>query len=222
MTQATRLTVLTALLLAVLGAPEAAGACSPNSSILKSPRAGSQEVQAKALNDRGDVVGFADGEDGTFHAILWKRGKAARAVDLGVPRGYVSSEAYGVNNHRVVFGLLYDKKERAFPFRWKDGHMTLLKGPNGRLRQADVPDRNAINERGEIAATLIIAGQRRAVRWTREGKATCSPGAAGTHLDERMEHQRGRRRVRLVAQAAQRRRREQPGALDAIRQGRSR
>lgn len=93
--------------------------------------------------------------------------------------GYVSSEAYGVNNHRVVFGLLYDRKERSFPFRWAHGRMTLLKGPNGRKRPADVPDRNAINERGEIAATLLVGGQRRAVRWTRKGKASFLPALPG-------------------------------------------
>jgi probable HAF family extracellular repeat protein len=194
MKQTTRLTVLAAPLAGILltgcgvddsprtgSSPVAteAAACSPRTSILKSPRVGSKEVQAKALNDRGDVVGFADGRDGTFRAILWKRGKVARAVDLGVLRGYVSSEAYGVNNHRVVFGLLYDKKERSFPFRWKDGRMTVLRGPNGRRQQADVPDRNAINERGEIAGTLLVAGHRRAVRWTRKGKATFLPGLPG-------------------------------------------
>jgi hypothetical protein len=150
----------------------AAAACPPSTTILKSPRAGAHEVQAKGLNDRGDVVGFSDGKDGTFRAILWKRGRTAQAVKLGVLPGYVSSEAYGVNNHRVVFGLLYDKRERTYPFRWKAGRMTVLRGPNGRVQQADVPDRNAINERGEITATLIVAGNRRAVRWTRKGKAT--------------------------------------------------
>ena len=52
-------------------------ACSPSTTILESPRAGSMEVQAKALNDRGDIVGFADSNDGTgaIHAILWKGGK---------------------------------------------------------------------------------------------------------------------------------------------------
>jgi probable HAF family extracellular repeat protein len=156
-----------------------AAACSPSSSILESPRVGSMEVQAKALNDRGDVVGFADGRDGTMHAILWRRGNVARAVDLGVLPGYVSSEAYGVTNQRVVFGLLYDRRERTFPFLWNDGRMTVLRGPNGRKRQADVPDRNAINERGQIAGTLLIAGQRRAVRWTRNGKATLLPPLPG-------------------------------------------
>ena len=164
--------------LAAVPAAEAA-TCSPTRSILKSPRAGSHEVQAKALNDRGDVVGFADGRDGATHAILWKGGKASKAVDLGGLPGYVASEAYAINNHRVVFGLLYDKRERTFPFRWKRGRMTVLKGPNGRLRPADVPDRNAINERGEIAGTLLINGNRRAVRWTRKGKATLLPALPG-------------------------------------------
>jgi probable HAF family extracellular repeat protein len=116
-------------------------ACSPSMSILKSPRVGSKEVQAKALNDRGDIVGFADSTDGTYRAILWKGGKLVGAVDLGVLPGYVSSEAYGVNNDRVVFGLLYDKKERTFPFRWEDGRMTVLRGPNGRIQQAAIPNR---------------------------------------------------------------------------------
>jgi probable HAF family extracellular repeat protein len=172
----TALLLLGSLLAAV---PASAADCTPRRSVLKSPRVGSSEVQAKALNDRGDVVGFADGRDGTYHAILWKGGKVGWAVDLGVLPGYVSSEAYGVNNDRVVFGLLYDKRDHTFPFRWKRGRMTVLKGPNGRRQQADIPDRNAINERGEMATTLLIAGQRRAVRWTRKGKATFLPALPG-------------------------------------------
>ena len=159
--------------------PELATACSPSTSILKSPRAGSKEVQAKALNDRGDVVGFSDGADGTYRAIMWKGGTVAGAVDLGVLPGYVSSEAYGVTNDRIVFGLLYDSKERTFPFRWMNGRMTVLRAPNGSIQQMAVPDRNAINERGETAGTLLVAGNRRAVRWTRDGKATFLPALPG-------------------------------------------
>jgi len=154
--------------------------CAPSATILGSPRAGSQEVQAKALNDRGDIVGFADSGGGTpQHAIMWEGGKAEDAVDLGVLPGYVSSEAYGVNNRRVVFGLLYDKQERTFPFRWKAGRMTVLLGPNGRRQQADQPDGNTINDRGQMAATLVIAGQRQAVRWSPAGRATRLEGLDG-------------------------------------------
>ena len=42
----------------------AANVCSPTATILQSPRAASEEVQAKGINDRGDVVGFADANDG--------------------------------------------------------------------------------------------------------------------------------------------------------------
>ncbi len=158
--------------------------CSPSSTILESPRAHSLEVQAKAINDRGDIVGFADSNDskGPIHAILWKGGKAAGAIDLGVLPGYVASEAYGVNDRRVVFGLLYDKKERAVPFRWANGHMAILKGPNGELLHTDNPGaggRNAINSSGEMAWTVIVRGDRRAVRWTPDGKATFLPGLPG-------------------------------------------
>ena len=156
-------------------------ACAPRATIVESPRPNSGEVQVKALNDRGDLVGFADADGGSsaMHAILWKGGKAPGAVDLGVLPGYVASEAYGVNNNRVVFGVLYDEKEHTFPFRWEAGHMTLLKGLNGQPQQVDVSQRNAINDRGQVAATLIVAGQRQAVRWSADGSATRLPALPG-------------------------------------------
>lgn len=173
------------LAVASAGATRAASpACSPSARILTSPRPDSLEVQVKAINDRGDVVGFADSKDGKgpIHAILWKGWDVEQAVDLGVLPGYVASEAYGVNDHRVVFGLLYDRKERIVPFRWENGHMIVLKGPNGRLLHTDNPGaggRNAINDRGEMAWTMVVRGDRRAVRWTPAGKATFLPGLPG-------------------------------------------
>ena len=157
-----------------------ATACTPSTSILKSPRAGSKEVQAKALNDRGDVVGFSDGADGTYPRdhVEGREGRGRRSTS-GVLPGYVSSEAYGVTNDRVVFGLLFDRKERTFPFRWMNGRMTVLRAPNGSIQQMAVPNRNAINERGEMAGTLLVAGNRRAVRWTRNGKAAFLHGLPG-------------------------------------------
>lgn len=173
-------------LLAASSTTRAAGtACSPTTTILKSPRLASREVQVKALNDRGDIVGFADSNNGSgaIHAILWKGGKVSGAVDLGVLPGYVASEAYGVNNDRIVHGLLYDQRDRTFPFRWQDGRMTVLKGPTGRIEQGQenpgAGGRNAINDRGEIAGTLIVDGTRRAVRWTNDGKATYLPALPG-------------------------------------------
>jgi probable HAF family extracellular repeat protein len=159
----------------------AGAACSPHATILSSPREHSREVQAKAINDRGDIVGFADAANGSepIHAILWKGANAAGAVDLGVPPGYVSSEAYGINNDRVVFGVLYDRQERMYPFRWAKGRITLLKDPSGRLRPVEPAQRNAINARGEITATMFVGNTPRAVRWSSTGKATYLPGLPG-------------------------------------------
>ena len=159
-------------------------ACSPSAAILASPRAGAQEVQAKAINNRGDIVGFSDAKRGSapIHAILWKGGSGTDAVDLGVLPGYVASEAYAVNDRRVVFGLLYDRKERTVPFRWESGRMTVLNGPGGRLLYSDNPGsggRNAINSRGEMAWTMIVGGNRRAVRWAPDGKAMYLPALPG-------------------------------------------
>ena len=170
----------------VVAPPATAGGapvtCSPHTTVLESPRLGSQEVQVKAVNDRGDVVGFADSSRAghkAMHAILWKHGQVSRAVDLGVLPGYVASEAYGVNDHRVVVGLLYDRKGRTFPFRWASGRMTTLNGPAGIVQQVDVSQRNAINDRGQIVATLVTGGQRQAVRWSPDGTPQLLPALPG-------------------------------------------
>jgi probable HAF family extracellular repeat protein len=178
---------LTAGLLAVTsasGTRAAETSCSPSTTILESPRPGSLDVQAKAINDRGDVVGFADGNKGASppHAILWRGGKVAAAVDLGVLPGYVASEAYGVNDDRTVFGLLYDRRERVVPFRWADGRMTVLRAPDGRPAYTDNPGsggRNAIDSSGVMTWTIVAGVDRRAVRWTPDGKATFLPGLPG-------------------------------------------
>jgi probable HAF family extracellular repeat protein len=186
----------------------AAASCSPSATILESPRVGSLDVQAKGVNDRGDVVGFADSKGGSkpVHAILWKGGKVAGAVDLGVVPGYVASEAYGVNNDRVVFGLLYDGKRRAFPFRWDNGRMTVLNGPSGHPQATDNPGsggRNAINARGEIA--WADRGRRPTCRALDAGRQGDVPSrSARAHVDGCIQHQRRRHRVRLVAEAAER------------------
>ena len=87
-----------------------------------------------------------------------------------------------MNNDRVVLGLLYDKRERAVPFRWTNGRMTVLRGPGGKPVYTDNPGlggRNSVNSRGEIAWTVIVNGNRRAMRWTAAGKASFLPGLPG-------------------------------------------
>jgi probable HAF family extracellular repeat protein len=60
-----------------------------------------------ALNERGDVVGFSNppgDEDGNFlpHAFIWTRERGIK--DLGLIRGDDYSQAFAINDKRVVVG----------------------------------------------------------------------------------------------------------------------
>ncbi|MEO6834693.1 MAG: hypothetical protein ABI231_02135 [Candidatus Tumulicola sp.] len=86
---------------------------------------------ALAINDRGQVVGFADlPGDNTFHAFLWQRGSMA---DLGTLPGDVLSVALGINNKGQVVGQSCDAKGNCRAFIWQNGSMTdlnLLRDPH--------------------------------------------------------------------------------------------
>jgi len=60
-----------------------------------------------AINERGDVVGFAgtpgDPEGNILHAFIWTKRDGIRP--LGALPGHVHSEAYGINERRQVVGV---------------------------------------------------------------------------------------------------------------------
>jgi len=77
--------------------------------------------QARALNDRGQVVGLADvsgGEKPVFHAVVWTparpHGTSGSMIDLGTLSGQVTSVATGVNNSGRVSGETYYPQDKAF------------------------------------------------------------------------------------------------------------
>ena len=63
-----------------------------------------------AINERGDVVGFAgtpgDPEGNILHAFIWTKSDGIRP--LGALPGHVHSEAYGINERRQVVGVSCD------------------------------------------------------------------------------------------------------------------
>ena len=80
----------------------------------------------------------------------------------------------------MVFGLLYDAQERAFPFRWTAGRWTLLKGPDGRRHPVDVPDHeHRQRARRDGRHDAHRAASRVAVRWSAGGVATALPPLPG-------------------------------------------
>lgn len=64
---------------------------------------GGAESAARAINDLGQVVGWAETADGVRHAFRWERG--AGMVDLGTLGG--ESEALGLNNNGQIVGFSY-------------------------------------------------------------------------------------------------------------------
>jgi probable HAF family extracellular repeat protein len=77
--------------------------------------------QARALSDRGQVVGLADvsaSEKPVFHAVLWTParpgGTSGSMIDLGTLPGQLNSVATGINNSGRVAGETYYPQDKAF------------------------------------------------------------------------------------------------------------
>jgi probable HAF family extracellular repeat protein len=79
-----------------------------------------------AINQRGDVVGFANASEadgGNFNprAFLWIRGRGVR--NLGAVPGDLTSQATGINEWRQVVGQSCDVDDNCRGFLWQNGVM---------------------------------------------------------------------------------------------------
>ena len=122
-----------------------------------------------AINQRGDVVGFAgtpgDPDGNILHAFIWTKGAGIRP--LGALPGHVHSEAYGINERRQVVGVSCDADfADCRAFVWDNGVMTDLNdvkqpGYTARLEQG-----KDINDVGEITGRALdpVTGVRTAFR----------------------------------------------------------
>jgi probable HAF family extracellular repeat protein len=116
-----------------------------------------------ALNERGDVVGFANPagtdppNDFNVRAFIWTREDGMR--NLGTLPGDATSQALGINECRQVVGVSCGASCRAFI--WEDGAMTdmnelVASGSGETLRIAA-----DINDRGEITGQTVNANNER-------------------------------------------------------------
>ena len=120
-----------------------------------------------AINERGDVVGFAGDpaypEGDYLHAFIWT--KRAGIQPLGALPGHVHSEAYGISERRQVVGLSCDADfADCRAFIWDNGVMRDLNdlkqpGYTARLDQA-----KDINREGKITGRSVdpVTGVRKA------------------------------------------------------------
>jgi probable HAF family extracellular repeat protein len=94
-------------------------------------------VDARTINDQGQVVGAKDGR-----AVLWDNGQV---TDLGTPEG-TTSAAVAVNERGQVVGTM-ETADGTHGFVWTSGHLLDL----GPVHHSPVLDAHLdINERGQI------------------------------------------------------------------------
>jgi probable HAF family extracellular repeat protein len=116
-----------------------------------------------AINDRGDIVGFANAEgtdppnDFNVRAFLWTTRDGMR--NLGTLPGDATSQALGINERRQVVGVSCGAICRAF--LWDDGVMTdlnerVVSGSSETLRIA-----GDINDGGQISGQTVNASNER-------------------------------------------------------------
>lgn len=107
---------------------------------------GGSDSAATAINDHGQVVGYAKiAGDANYHAFLWENGVMR---DLGTLGGGFESRAHDINNHGVVVGEAWTPWGDSRPFIY-DGVMRPLFG---------APDccvvPRAINDHGAVVGTI--------------------------------------------------------------------
>jgi probable HAF family extracellular repeat protein len=133
----------------------------------------------QAINNRGQVAGFAFSQDGSvFVAFLWQNGVA---TNLGTLPPDVNSLALGINNKGQIVGDSCDADFSCRAFLWQDGTMTelntLVHNPNAPFLE----NGNSINSRGQIAGKTTVQGTPLADAYL----ATPSPGEANRqHNDD--------------------------------------
>ncbi len=107
-------------------------------------------ARATAINNAGEVAGWAYGADNRVHAFKWTA--STRMLDLGIPTNGMHSFAAAINDSGVVVGSTWMQNGPNGAFRWSQSRgMELLGGLDGNGARA-----NGINTAGQIVGALVV------------------------------------------------------------------
>ena len=110
---------------------------------------GGSESNANGINTAGQVVGWADGADGYYHAFRYSDGVMSK---LG-PAGWEQSAAYAINDPGQVVGEALLLNGNLFDFLDSNGTVTNLGTLGGNVGIA-----NGVNASGQVIGSCYTAG----------------------------------------------------------------
>jgi probable HAF family extracellular repeat protein len=119
---------------------------------------GGGSSRANAINDRGQIVGWAETSSGKMHAFLWKNGHMR---DLGVPGDTDMSEAVRIANSGLVVGVASRSVKGLATWPALRGHLVVWQR-DGRIRDLGRPwnpSRDAATLVGAVDAHGRIVGR---------------------------------------------------------------
>lgn len=132
------------------------------------PPAGGGEVDVRAMNRDGAVVGEDQVSTLTWHAFAWSGGKL---TDLGTAG--LDSSAVAINDRGQILGTSDTTAGQTNVVVWHDGTMTTLPGLGGDSQPA------AENDAGVVAgSSQTSAGEWHAVVWSKGMLTDLGPGDA--------------------------------------------
>jgi probable HAF family extracellular repeat protein len=115
---------------------------------------GGSTSTATALNDAGDVVGYADTKDHLGDHCVMLHGGVLKDLGLG-PAGN-GCQAYGVNAMGEIVGRFMNQSYQDRAFSWRHGTFRLLGTLGGRSSIA-----RDVNASGQVIGSSTRAGERR-------------------------------------------------------------
>jgi probable HAF family extracellular repeat protein len=141
---------------------------------------------AHAINDAGQVVGYAKTPDGPDHAFLWtpsaKNRSKGTLVDLGMLPDGIASVANGINAQGQVVGYSNDADSFGHAFLWSPSSAGDSAGTMvgiGGLPGEELASAYAINDDGVVVGEASIGPDAHAFAWT----PTVPNGSTGTMTD---------------------------------------